>query len=985
MTLRPLLGLPVVVLLAVAGGPSVAAVDLRNVLNEYSLTSWGIKDGLPSSEVLAIAQDADGFLWLGTDGGLVRFDGTRFTVQAGVPAGRSVRALLVTRAGDLWAGLGESGGVLRYRRVAPGERALVADPASGAGLGAGAVRALAEDRDGTVWLGHLGGLFRYAEGRWISWQAEGLDHDEIHALVVDARGRLIAGTRRGVRMATTADRRVFTALDRTVPRDEAVQGVSVDAEGHVWRSDGVHGFQGRVADRRPIRPAEIARGTRLLHDRAGHLWVGTGGQGLWRVSQRAGGRVVVEQSTVTTGLLGNGVMSVYEDRDGNVWAGTLDGLNRLTRFVATPVQGLGLVSGLEVSPQGIWVMTAESLRLFPRGGSIDGPVVAHHGEVRAIHADENGRLWMSTGDRLYWFDERGRHDATPLVRGLGAVALLASDRRGGLWLYDAALGLHRRPSEPGATVRIPDRLQRARLTWMDTARDGTLWLSTNDGGLARIDPDGRSTEYAPGNGLEAGTVRAWHLAADGTLWLGGADGLTRFQAGRFATAREAHGHPFEQVTAIIEAGDGQLWTGTRAGLLRVTAADLHRHLEAPGDPVPLAFINKGDGLAGNPRWYGHRGAVLDGQRRLWFVTSRGLSVVDPAGIAAPRAVDASVDTILVDGQVTTPPLAATLPPGTRRLDIQFAALALTAPSTIRFRYRLEGFDAGWVDAGARRHASYTNLVPGPYRFHVMATDTDGTWPDRAAVWAFDAAPMFYQTAWFMAACVLSLLGAVAAAWRMHLRRVRAEMSILLAERARMAREIHDTLLQGLFGVALRCDAIAADVEASAPQVSRQFLDLRRGVEQYVREARQSILGLRSPALQDLGLAAALRATGEQLTAGSPVRFTFEATGTWRPCLPHAEEHLLRIGQEALTNAVRHAHSSTVRAELHYRADGLVLQVCDDGQGVDPEVAARAGGLGLASMRERAQAAGGSVHIRSAAGQGTRVEVKLPYERRHAAA
>ncbi len=411
MALRPLL--TVVLLLTVAGGPAAAAVDLRNVLNEYSLTSWGTKDGLPSSEVLAIAQDADGFLWLGTDGGLVRFDGTRFAVQAGPPTGRSVRALLVTRAGELWAGLGGSGGVLRYRRAAPGEFALVAAPPTSDGLGTGAVRALAEDRDGTVWLGHLGGLFRYADGRWMPWQAEGLRHEEIHALLVDARGRLIVGTRHGVRMAVHADRNVFTTLDRTDPRDEAVHGVSVDAEGRVWRTDGVHGFQGRVTDRHPIRPAEIARGSRLLHDRAGHLWVGTGGQGLWRVSQRADGGVVVEQSTVTTGLLGNGVVSVYEDRDGNVWAGTLDGLNRLTRFVATPVQGLGLVSGLEVSPQGIWVMTAESLPACSRAA-----------------ARSTGRSWPTTAtSEPSTRTRRAGCGCRPAIACTGSTSVAATTRR----------------------------------------------------------------------------------------------------------------------------------------------------------------------------------------------------------------------------------------------------------------------------------------------------------------------------------------------------------------------------------------------------------------------------------------------------------------------------------------------------------------------------------------------------------------------------
>jgi signal transduction histidine kinase len=266
----------------------------------------------------------------------------------------------------------------------------------------------------------------------------------------------------------------------------------------------------------------------------------------------------------------------------------------------------------------------------------------------------------------------------------------------------------------------------------------------------------------------------------------------------------------------------------------------------------------------------------------------------------------------------------------------------------------------------------------------MATRTDGTWPAQAATWAFEAEPMFYQTTWFRATCVAVALGLVVMAWRLHLRRVRAEMTILLAERARVAREIHDTLLQGLFGVALRCDAIAAQVERSAPQVSAHFLDMRQGVERYVREARQSIMGLRSPALQHMGLEAALRSTGEQLTGGSRVRFEFIASGPARPCRADFQEHLLRIGQEAISNAVRHARPSVVRAELRYDAEDVVLEVTDDGRGVDMDEATRAGGLGLQSMRERAHAAGGALHIGRGSGGGTRIEARVPYGRDHAA-
>jgi signal transduction histidine kinase len=519
---------------------------------------------------------------------------------------------------------------------------------------------------------------------------------------------------------------------------------------------------------------------------------------------------------------------------------------------------------------------------------------------------------------------------------------------------------------------------------MDTTAAGVLWAGTTDGHLIAIEPDGRTRDYKASDGLNGGVVRAWHLDDDGSLWLAGVGGLTLFKDGVFYTSRHTHGNALELLTAIIGDADGRIWIAMRSGLLRVMPSDLREHMQVPVRQVPLAFLNKGDGLAGNPRWYGHRGAILDEHERLWFVTSRGLSIVDPRAIGAPTPVEARVDSVVVDGQVVTQLADARLAPGTRRLDIQFAALALTTPANLRFRYRLDGFDRDWVDAGAQRSALYTNLEPGPYTFHVMATNTDGTWPEHAASWTFAAEPMFYQTVWFRVVCLSTVVGLLAITWRLHLRRVRAEMAILLAERARVAREIHDTLLQGLFGVALRCDAIAAEVHANAPQVSSQLLDMRRGVEQYVREARQSILGLRSPVLQDLGLATALKTTGEQLAAGSHVRFEFASAGRCRASDAYTEEQLLRIGQEAIVNAVRHAHATAVRAELRYRADDIVLVVADDGKGLSVD-SIQGDGLGLASMRDRARATGGRVEINSQAGHGTRIEVTVPYGPSDAAA
>lgn len=966
------------VFVALMAAPSTQAVDLRNVLNGYSLTSWGLNDGLPSSEVLAIAQDQDGFLWLGTDTGLVRFDGTRFLRWSGATTPRSIRALLITPSGELWAGLGEDGGVLRYVRDGAGRLRLEREYGLGEGLAAGAVRSLAIDCEGTVWAGHLGGLFRFSADRWTRWTARGLEKVEVHALLVDATGRLLVGTPHGVLVSRPPDHEIFELDAGGVTRRDPVLSISVDENGGIWRTDGRHGFQGRIAGRGRVSAADIGRGQRLVHDSAGYLWVGTGGQGLWRVKRDPRGTVTVEHSTVTTGLLGNGVTSIFEDRDGNIWVGTLDGLNRFTRYIATPIQGLGLVSGVEVSPHGIWVLTAESLVVIDPATASHTAITKYRGEVIAIHADEQGHLWMSTGEGLWRFDQAGRLEGPFPAGGLDAIHLIASDRRGGLWLYDVQRGLHRLAGGSLAGAALPDDIRRTALAWMETARDGRLWLATADGRLVSIGVDGRLVVYDREDGLDAGMVRAILVDDEGTLWLGAAKALVRFQNGRFAAVPDIQGHAMESMTGLIVDGAGQTWAGLRSGLLRVPHEDLHRRMTATDAVVPLIHISKADGLAGSPRWYGHRGIVRDAWSRLWMVTSRGLSVVDPANVAEPKPVEASVDSVVVDGHTQSEGIAE-LPAGTRRLDVQFGARSLTSPSATRFRYRLDGFDTEWVEAGPRRHASYTNLEPGDYRFNVMATNTDGTWPAQASLWTFTVQPMFYQTRTFLVLTVLAILGVVALVWRLHLTRVRNEMCILLTERARLAREIHDTLLQGLFGVALRCDAIAAEAGSTAPHLQSQMLDLRRGVEQYVREARQSILGLRSPALDRLGLAEALRTTGERLTAGTPMTFAFEVVGRARRCPAFAEEHLLRIGQEAITNAVRHARAGTVGAVLRYTSDEIQLQVSDSGQGFDVVAAGRTSGLGLENIRERAAAAGGVVRIHSQAGQGTHIDVTVPYE------
>jgi nitrate/nitrite-specific signal transduction histidine kinase len=306
-------------------------------------------------------------------------------------------------------------------------------------------------------------------------------------------------------------------------------------------------------------------------------------------------------------------------------------------------------------------------------------------------------------------------------------------------------------------------------------------------------------------------------------------------------------------------------------------------------------------------------------------------------------------------------------------------LNLTSQLKSRFRYRLEGFDASWTDAGSERQAVYTNLPPGRYRFHVMANNEGNRWADSAVAWDFSIRPMFYQTAWFFAACTMTVVLAVWTSWRFHLRQVRREFSLLLKERARLSRELHDTLLQNLVGVALQCEAIAREPDVLAPSGKERFIRMRKEVEEQIREARQSIWDLRSPTLEIRDLAVALQNVAKHAGAGEEVAFQFSVRGAPRPCTPKIEEQLLRIGQEAVVNAVRHGRAHQVNMELRYARASVALRVSDNGCGFDPDRFARNpnGHCGLISMKERAADIGGTLTIVSSAAQGTEVEMTVP--------
>ena len=889
-----------------------------------------------------------------------------------------MRALFVGRDGSLWIGFGTGGiGRLKDRRLQTFE--------ANDGLPPGVVAGIVEDRRGLVWAASANGLYRFQDGRWNRVSlAIGDTTGAADAVYADRQGRLWVSTRAGVYRsagdAPTAFERVTTVPVWSFVEDEA---------GDIWSvGDAALTLLSASPPQAMVEAAAYAPGQRIIADHEGRLWVGTRGDGLLRLSRGDG--VVVEQFNRRGALSYDLVLAVFEDREGNIWVGTPRGLDRGSRGLirSLPEPGDGITAPVQAvaaaSDGSVWVGTADGLHRFAHGvrGTLVTTADLPSRGVTALHGDTKGRMWVATARGV------GRFDSAPLGGArfvslipvgplLNRPVAMTTDRDGTLWLCDIERGLFTWDGTTISAVPAERYGNRAALSIL-ADRAGRIWTGHLDGTIS-VHEAGRARLYTAADGVLGSVVTGFYEDDAGSIWAGSRNGLMRFRNGRFDAVARNRGLPGHTVTAITGDSSGNLWLGVSAGIARLRPADFDRVIAGAAPLLPHTLYDGSDGLRGDPFPPTAPAVARGGDGRLWFLTSDGVAVVSPENHQKNRvAPPVVIEAIAADQRSIAPERDHRLPPRTANLRIDYAALSFVAPEKIRFRYLMEGFDADWVDAGTRRQAFYTNLPPGDYRFRIKASN-DGVSSEREAVWAFTLAPAFYQTRWFAVAMVALALGGAALAWRARVHQVQGRFSAILVERTRMAREIHDTLLQSLLGVMFRLDEVSNVIDVSRESAKDQLVRLRRQVEFYVREARYSIRDLRSPILQSRGLATAMREVGESLTGERSVAFQLEVAGTPRADLQRIDEHLLRIGQEAMTNAVRHGQAATVAVELTYRPDSVALRVRDDGKGFDTGLAAVADGVhwGLRTMRERAEQIGGTLRITSAEGQGTVVDVGVP--------
>jgi signal transduction histidine kinase len=957
-------------------------LDPARALSQFVREEWGVERGFVGGVVRAIAETPDGYLWLGTDQGLVRFDGATFTLVAEADvsgSGAAVLDLEVDGNGDLW-----------IRRRGPSVQ-------------------------------------RLSKGRFENALSSLLPLEEF--VMAIARGRkgsvLLAARTHGVARHAGGRFETMTPL----PAEERVRAMVEAPDGRVWLGGEGSGLFSVLDGRITRGPDDLARDTiDALSPAADH--------GLWIATQRGLRRWNGREATtagVPAALHSLHVLRILQDRDANVWLGTTGGLARIAPdgavdFDRDAARVHGAVTALFEDREGsLWIGGAAGIARLRQAGftAYARPEGLPADQIGPVHVDAGGRTWFApVQGGLYWLQHRRveRVTATGLDRDVvyaiagGGDDVWVGRKHGGLTrLRVAGDTVH------ATTFTSRDGLAPGSIVALHRSRDGTIWAGTVDAGASVRRANGAGFDtYTVADGLASNIISSIAETGDGAVWLGTPQGLSGFAGGRWRTYRAADGVPPGAVNCLLGAGgDASLWAGTTAGLvrivegrvvasslpsvlrdqivglaednrgslwvatstriLRVALDRLRRGTLSDGD---IREFEKADGLRSVETTRRERSLIQSPDGRIWLSTTRGLAVVDPARLPTRMPAIAGVHAILVDGVPLDLFAGAALrvPPHRERIAFELVGVSLSFPQQVRLRYRLDGSDRDWSPATTATEAIYTNLAPGPYRFRVMSSTGDGQWRESDAAVAFVVEPAFWQTSWFRILVVATCVGLAFAAWRLRTRQLTRQLNVRfeerLAERTRIAQELHDTLLQGVMSASMQLHSAVDDLPADTPnrqELERVLLLMTRVSD----EGRVAVRGLRTESGDDLEQAFCL--VQQEYASRNGADFEVTVEGRVRTIHPLIRDEVYRIGREALVNAFRHARATKIEIELEYSPRRLRMLIRDDGCGIDPNVlhAGRDGHWGLAGMRERAHRIGGQLTLSSRASSGTEVELVLP--------
>jgi ligand-binding sensor domain-containing protein/two-component sensor histidine kinase len=968
-------------LLLTSGGTALA-LDLHRELSQFGHELWLTEHGLPQNTVHAIAQTPDGYIWIGTEEGLARFDGVKFTVfdKQNIPEFKSnyIRALLADRQGALWIGTAQG-----LVRMLNGKFTLFTRDD---GLPSETIQAIYEDREGNLWVATATGLGLFKSGGLTTFTTkERLISGSIQALFEDKDGALWIATPYGV--GRVKDGKFTNYAVRDGLGSNTVRAIQQDRDGRLWFGSlaGLTSFNGSRFTTYTTRDGlPNDRIISLQADRDGGLLVGTAG-GLCRlINGRVSGFSSGEALSTST------ILSLLEDREGNLWIGTESGgvhLLKDTKFTTYSVRnGLSndLVKSIHQDQQGnTWIGTdGGGLNLLK-----DGKLTAYSTRdglssnvVLALFSDDAGNLWAGTPDGLNRFHQ-GKFTTYTSADGLANndVRSIYADHHGNLWIGTRG-GLTRIRNGVFKTFTELDGLPNDLITTLYEDTKGNLWIGTF-GGLGRFTHE-EFTTFTTRDGLSSDAVISLHEDSDGTLWIGtNGGGLNRMKDGKFTAYTTSNGLVDDVVYRILEDGQNNLWLSCRKGIFHISKKELDEFAKGSIASIAPVAYGTADGMitrecsgGGDPAgWKGSDG-------RFWFPTIKGVAMIDPERITTnTHAPPVVIEQVRIDDTSFTPVERLELPAGTTRFDLYYTAPSFVAPEKVRFKYKLEGFDKDWIDSGTRRIAYYTNLRPGAYTFRVIASNNDGVWNQTGAAFTLYLKPYFYQTYWFYAVCLLALVMLAWLVFWLRLRGVQAQFGAVLGERTRIAREIHDNLAQEMTAISVQLEVVARTMPPEAGVAMTHLDRARRQVRHGIAEARRYVWALRSPTLENNDLPTALAETARRLTHETAIQAQVEVNGTFRPLAQVVENNLLRIGQEAMNNAVKHAQAQRIFVNLVFDTRRVQLIVRDDGRGFDNQVAGNgsSGHFGLIGMRERAEQIGGTLSIQSTNGSGTEVVADVP--------
>lgn len=982
-------------------------------LSDYQTTTWRVEDGLPQSTVTSIAQSADGYLWLGTQNGLARFDGVRFVTfdENNTPAIKNSRIvrLAADKAGTLWVGT-EHGGLVCLRN---GQFTSYDVPSRGTTHDY--ARVFCNDPDGALWevscewqlIKLFNGAFSVHSDNW------NLTSSAAHALACDAGGRVWVGTDN--ELAASQGGPFETMWGRTNEENFQVDFLAPGRSGGVW-----------VAGHGRLRKFEAGRWTvdlgaytwtnrpiyDLAEDSQSYLWVATLGDGLFRYDTNGG----VLQLTSQNGLPTDFVRCVTEDREGSIWVGTEGG--GLCRLKQSKFQTFGVKQGLcsdqvmavaAAQDGGLWIGTdGDGLDHWKDGkvrhyGFYEG---LKNGHVWAVLQDHRGRVWAGTWDGIYELvgDKfYGLSDGQTI--GWQVLALF-EDSSTNLWVGQQAFGGITRLAEDERTVvKIPGTSANLDVRAIVQDHEGNLWVGTSEDGLYGM-KNGSFVRYGRKDGLGSDSIWCLYVDEQGVLWVGTCrGGLSRWLNGRFITWTTKNGLINDVICQIQEDRHGNLWLGSYGGIFRVNKQELGESMATANREVHCVGYNLEDGLPSVECQGGFQPASYkspDG--RLWFPTIKGLVAVSPDTVgrnSLPPIV--IIEEVITDktsssrlGQAGRGNIQLTggidIPPGNKRIEFQYTALNFSAPHAIRFKYRLEGWEKDWEDAGTRRVAVYNRLPPGNYRFHVSACNGEGVWNEAGATLAVAALPSFWETKWFLAFNTIIVLGLIVSIVRyserrrMRLRLAQAERERAVErERSRIARDIHDDLGANLTEIVL-LSQFAQEPGASQSQVLADMQKITAKARSLTRIMDEVVWAV-NPVNDTLEKFVTYTCSfAEEYLQTAKIACRLEVPELLPEIILTAESrhNLFLTVKESLNNIVKHAGATEVKIRIALEAGLLTLTIQDNGRGfLNGSPVANGNGQtahlqqdGLSNMRKRIESISGKIELASLPGSGTHVQLTI---------